>query len=78
MMNGFRIIDSMFYLMASRSGIWNGLVLLENTHMNSPLEDLVCGWMGGTCGKVSYALIVYFVCYTDTLISHLIIYIHTE
>jgi len=46
--------------------------------MNSPLEDLVCGWMGGTCGKVSYALIVYFVCYTDTLISHLIIYIHTE
>ena len=76
MMNGFRIIDSMFYLMASRSGIWNGLVLLENTRMN--IGGLIRLWLGGKCGEVSYALIVYFVCYTDTLISHLIIYIHTE
>ena len=44
-MNGLRIIDSIFYLMASRNGIWNGLVLLENTRMN--IGGLIrCGWMG--------------------------------
>ena len=48
-MNGFRIIDAIFYLMVSKSGILNGLVLLENTHMNirDNIGGLIrCGWMG--------------------------------
>ena len=46
------------------SGIWNGLVLLE--------KHIRIYWRAHPkCGEVSYALIVYFVCSTDTLLSHL-------